>query len=51
MQRLEGNPIDGHSNRFTSGTAALTNTLAAALPSGTVQLVTLVTAIRATPPA
>ncbi|MFH9608620.1 MULTISPECIES: hypothetical protein [unclassified Streptomyces] len=51
MQHLEGNPIDGHSNRFTSGAAALTDTLAAALPSGTVQLATLVTAIRATPPA
>ncbi|MCX4717019.1 hypothetical protein OG818_14535 [Streptomyces virginiae] len=47
MQRLEGNPIDGRSNRFTSGAAALTDTLAAALPSGTVQLGTPVTAIRA----
>ncbi|MFB6482357.1 hypothetical protein ACFCXF_32260 [Streptomyces virginiae] len=49
VRRLEGNPIDGRSNRFPSGAAALTDTLAAALPSGTLQLGTPVTAIRAIP--
>ncbi len=46
VQRLAGNPIDGRSNRFTAGAAALTDALAASLPAGTLRLGTPVTAIR-----
>ncbi|QOV34998.1 FAD-dependent oxidoreductase [Streptomyces ferrugineus] len=47
VQRLAGNPIDARSHRFATGAAALTDTLAASLPSGTLRLNTPVTAIRA----
>ncbi|MFG2653423.1 flavin monoamine oxidase family protein [Streptomyces sp. NPDC048436] len=46
VQRIAGNPIDARSHRFTTGAAALTDALAAMLPSGTLRLDTPVTAIR-----
>ncbi|WP_171110254.1 MULTISPECIES: NAD(P)/FAD-dependent oxidoreductase [Streptomyces] len=48
VQRLAGNPIDARSNRFTASAAALTDRLAATLPSGALRLGTPVTAIRTT---
>ncbi|MFI0088420.1 flavin monoamine oxidase family protein [Streptomyces bobili] len=49
VQRLAGNPIDARSNRFSTSAASLTDALAAALPSGTLNLGTPITAIRTTP--
>ncbi|WP_069628160.1 flavin monoamine oxidase family protein [Streptomyces niveus] len=48
VKRLDGNPIDARSQRFTTSAASLTDALAATLPSGTLQLRTPVTAIRST---
>jgi len=47
-QRIEGNPIDVPSRRFTHSAASLAEGLAALLPENTVQLDTATTAIDAT---
>ncbi|RXS88441.1 FAD-dependent oxidoreductase [Streptomyces sp. TM32] len=46
IRRLAGNLIDAPSRRFAAGSPSITTALAAALPTGTLQLDTPVTAIR-----